>query len=119
MMEVHESNDMSSFTDFDFSEKQLIYRGLLSLVNSNSGFGFQNNDQGHPAYAIGRSGQYDYAQWGDSPEHNKLFRLMHGLSVELSEAELDESAEIIDYVFCWADFCSLACAAYEKHKNKG
>ena len=57
----------SSFDSFGFSEKQLLYRGLLCLVESNSGYGFCNNDQGHPAYAIGQSGQYDYAQWGDSP----------------------------------------------------
>lgn len=100
-----------------FSEKQLIYRGLLALVTSNSGYGFCNNDQGHLAYAIGRNGTFDYKQWGDSPEQNRLFAMMHSLSVELSTAEIDGGAEIPDYVFCWADFCTLAYTAYEQAKS--
>jgi hypothetical protein len=106
------------FAGFDFSDKQLLYRGLLSLVQSNSGFGFCNNDQGHPAYKIGRDGTVNYAQWGDSPDRNRLFRLMHALSVELSEAEIDSSSELGDYVFSWADFCILAYSAYERHKKE-
>ncbi len=105
------------FARFDFSEKQLLYRGLLSLVQSNSGFGFCNNNQGHPAYAIGRDGKFDYEQWGDCPDRNRLFKLMHTLSVDLSQAEIDSSSEIGDYVFSWADFCILAYSAYERAKN--
>lgn len=108
----------SSLEQFSFSEKQLLYRGLLCLVTSNSGYGFCNNDQGHPAYAIGRSGTYDYRQWGDSPDHNSLFKMMHALSVELSVAEIDSSSEIADYVFCWSDFCNLAYRAYERDKEE-
>lgn len=108
-----------TFDSLTFSEKQLIYRGLLSLVTSNSGYGFCNNDQGHPAYAIGKGGTYDYEQWGDSPDHNRLFKMMHALSVELSAAEIDGSAEIGDYVFAWADFCRIAYHAYEHAKAKG
>ncbi len=111
-------NSQTPFAGFDFFEKQLLYRGLLSLVQSNSGFGFCNNDQGHPAYAIGRDGKFDYDQWGDSPDRNTLFKLMHTLSVELSEAEIDSSSEIGDYVFSWADFCILAYSAYERAKTK-
>ena len=115
------SNDQnpqqSPFHQLKLTEKRLVYRGLLLLVRSNSGHGFQNSDQGHLAYAIGRSGQCDYDLYGDSPERNKLFGLMHSLSVELSEAELDQSAEIPDYIFSWADFCHLAYAAYEQHKK--
>ena len=32
------------FEGFDFSEKQMLYEGLLSLVKNNSGTGFANND---------------------------------------------------------------------------
>lgn len=105
------------FSGFSFSEMQMIYLGLLALVKSNSGKGFCNCDQGHPAYAIGRSGDYDHEQWGDSPEHNKLFQMMHALSVSLSEAELDGTSEIGDYVFSWSDFCRLAYAAYEDRRG--
>ena len=100
-----------------YSERKLLYLGLLALVKNNSGEGFQNSDQGHPAYAIGRGGKFDYDCWGDSPEKNKLFGMMHTLSVSLSEAEIDSSSEISDYVFCWADFCHLAYGAYEKLKG--
>lgn len=100
-----------------FSDRQLLYQGLLSLVKSNSGVGFANSDQGHSAYAIGRKGDFDYEKWGDSPDRNRLFKLMHALSVSLSEAEIDSSAEVSDYVFCWADFCQLAYSAYEKAKK--
>src|SRR2546421_12650578 len=109
----------SPFESLTFSEKQLIYRGLLGLVNSNSGYGFCNNDQGHPAYAVGRSGTVDYDQFGDSPERNHLFRMMHTLSVDLSAGEIDESSEIAEYVFCWADFCNLAYAAYQESCGGG
>ena len=105
------------FSSLSYSERKLLYLGLLALVNGNSGEGFHNGDQGHPAYGIGRDGKFDYEAWGDSPDHNKLFRLMHTLSVSLSEAEIDSSSEISDYVFCWADFCRLAYAAYEKSKG--
>jgi hypothetical protein len=108
----------SSFENLSFADKQLVYRGLLCLVTSNSGYGFCNNDQGHPAYAVGQSGEHDSQQLGDSPDRNHLFQMMHTLSVELSAAEIDSSAEISDYVFCWADFCRLAYTAYERAKKK-
>jgi len=114
-----QQNKRSRFEDFSFSEKQLLYRGLLALVNANSGYGFINHDQGHPAYVAGRSGDVDADQWGDSPERNTLFRLMHTLSMDLSAAELDRTAEIADYVFCWADFCTLAYGAYERSRHNG
>jgi hypothetical protein len=110
-------NSQSPFGSLDFSEKQMVYLGLLSLVKSNSGVGFANRDQGHPAYVVGRNGTHDYAQWGDSPERNTLFKMMHSLSVELSEAEIDGSSEISEYVFSWADFCALAYEAYLEAKG--
>jgi hypothetical protein len=108
----------SPFDGLSFSEKQLVYRGLLCLVTNNSGYGFANNDQGHPAYAFGQDGSYDYQKWGDAPDQNQLFQMMHSLSVELSQAEIDSSAEISDYVFSWSDFCRLAFSAYERAKKK-
>ena len=110
---------MSPFEALTFSEKRLVYLGLLSLVTSNSGHGFCNNDQGHPAYAIGSNGGHDYQQWGDSPEHNQLFRMMHSLSVELNAADEDKSSEISDYVFSWADFCRIATEANKKTRSNG
>jgi len=107
-----------SFDSFSFSQKQLIYRGFLALVNSNSGYGF-GGDQGAPAYAIGRNGTVDQNMWGDSPDKNNLFKMMHDLSIQLSDAEIDGSSEIGEYVFSWADFCNLGYGAYEKSKIQG
>jgi len=111
------NNPQAEIGALPFAEKLLIYRGLLALVERNSGFGFCNNDQGHPAYGIGRGGTADYEQWGDSPNHNILFKMMHALSVELSAAEVDNSAEISRYVFCWSDFCHIAYSAYERYNT--
>lgn len=105
------------FAALSYQERKLLYLGLLNLVKSNSGEGFANGDQGHPAYAIGCSGKFDYEAWGDSPDHNKLFKMMHTLSVSLSEAEIDSSSEISDYVFCWADFCQISNAAHKKSRG--
>jgi hypothetical protein len=114
---MKQENAKNPFPSFDFEEKQLLYQGLVCLVRNNTGYGFVNNDQRHPAYEIGRKGDYDYENWGDSPEDNSLFKMMHTLSVSLSKAEIDESSEIQDYIFCWADFCSMAYEAYEKSKE--
>lgn len=107
----------SKFEGTTFDDKQLLYQGLLSLVTSNSGYGFANNDQGHLAYAVGRSGNFDYETLGDSPDRNRLFQMMHALSIELNVADIDGTSEVGDYVFSWADFCNLAYAAYEKAKG--
>jgi hypothetical protein len=109
------SEEMNLFQHFDPSQKRLVYMGLLSLVKSNSGLGFQNSDQGLPAYAVGKRGEVDQQAWGDSPDNNKLFRMMHQLAIDLNAGEIDRSSEIQDYVFSWADFCSLAYEAHQKH----
>jgi hypothetical protein len=114
---MDKTEQKNPFGELDFHDKQLLYKGLVALVKSNSGLGFHNSDQGHPAYAIGREGNHDYKQWGDSPEHNRLFKFMHTLSVDLCEAEIDDSSEISEYIFTWSDFCSMAYEAYEKHKG--
>ena len=106
------------FESLSHSQRSLVYQGLLKLVTTNSGVGFANNDQGHMAYAIGRSGKSDYEQFGDSPDRNQLFQMMHSLTTQLSAAELDDSSEISDYVFAWSDFCNLAYAAFENGQKR-
>lgn len=107
------------FIKFDYSESRMLYQGLYSLVKSNSGIGFCNCDQGHPAYAVGRNGKVDYAMFGDSPEHNTLFKMMHSLSSILSEIELDGKSEIPEYVYTWSNFCDIAYGSYLVNKNRG
>ena len=106
-----------SLSKMPFPQAQLLYQGLLCLVKSNSGIGFCNSGQGHPAYAIGREGKVDYATWGDCPEQNTLFQLMHSFSLILVDAEIDDSSEISDYVLSWSDFCHLAYGAYQEKRK--
>src|SRR5437016_2620134 len=103
------------FEHLHTSEKALIYRGLLNLVKTNSGFGFCNRDQGHPAYVVGIDGKYAYQSFGDSPDRNRLFKMMHELSVALCEGDVDGSSEIGEYVYSWCDFCRIAYNAYKEH----
>ena len=103
------------FETLDYNTKLLIYEGLLKLVRSNSGEGF-HGDQGHPAYRMGRDGNVDYQQWGDSPEHNRLFKIMNELSLSLNSAEAEKPTNM-DYVFSWSDFCRMATDAYDNNRN--
>ena len=99
------------FENMEIIDRYLIYQGLLNLVKSNSGVGFHNNDQGHTAYQVGCKGKWDYEQWGDSPDRNRLYKMMHELSVALNETQF-EAPTITE----WGDFCLLAVEAYDKHK---
>lgn len=105
------------FEKFEPRDKAVIYQGLLCLIRSNSGVGFCNRDQGHPAYAAGKNGKSDYSSFGDSPDHNRLFKMMHELTAALSEGDLDGSSEIEERINTWSDFCRIAYEAYEKHKR--
>jgi hypothetical protein len=104
------------FENFDYIERSLIYQGLLQLVRSNSGEGFLNGDQGHPAYRLGREGKFDFSTLGDSPDQNRLFKLMHELSVALNEAE-EKRPSITEYMFSWSDFCRAATDACDQHSR--
>ena len=43
------------------------------MIETNSGIGFHNCDQGHPAYLLGADdGKVDPVMGGDSPEKNDL-----------------------------------------------
>ncbi len=78
-----------------------------------------NCDQGHPAYLLGMKGVVDYESYGDSPEHNELYRLMLALAQDLNVASLDDRLEISDLIFTWQDFCQLAVTAYNSRKKVG
>ena len=40
-------------------EKYMIFRALVRMIKTNSGDGFLNSDQGHPAYLLGAQGKVD------------------------------------------------------------
>jgi hypothetical protein len=104
----------SSLKALGFSERYVLFTALLRMIKANDGTGFHNNDQGHPAYVVGKSGKYDYDQLGDSPDRNALFQMMKTLSESL-EGCTDFAPE--DFVTDWDSFCRLATAAYEAHRK--
>ena len=104
------------FEHLDYFERSLLYQGLLQLVKSNSGLGFRNGDQGHRAYRIGREGNFDQSTLGDSPDNNRLFKMMHELSVTLNEAE-EIRPSITEYMFSWSDFCRAATDAFDEQSK--
>jgi hypothetical protein len=100
--------------NLEFRERSLLYSGLLLMVKSNSGTGFANNDQGHPAYRAGRSGEDDYNTLGDSPAHRPIYQLMKALGAGLAEGGEFAATDIVTD---WSSFCILATDAYDQTKK--
>jgi len=86
----------------------VCFRALVEMIESNSGVGFVNADQGHPAYAMGRRGKVDPVTGGDGPEDNCLFKLLQRFPPEHHEQIRD--------LRTWSKFCSLAFSAY-RHRR--
>ena len=93
------------------TEKYLIYTALVRAIETNSGLGFHNSDQGHPAYRAGaKDGDEVDPIWGDSPEKNELFKLL--LSFEtLHKGETGPDLST------WQKFCAFAVDAYDREHN--
>jgi len=81
----------------------MIYHALVRSIETNSGMGFLNVDQGHPAYVLGASGK-ESKEMGDSPGQNRLFKLLASFDREFHEHIEDLST--------WQKFCTLAVNAY-------
>ena len=54
-------------------EKYLIYKALVRMIETDSGEGFLNSDQGHPAYGLGKDGIIDPVAGGDSAGKQRTF----------------------------------------------
>ena len=94
-------------------EKYLIYTALVRAIETNSGIGFHNSDQGHPAYRAGaKDGDEVNRIWGDSPEENELFKLL------LSFKELHKGETGPD-LSTWQKFCAFAVEAYDRAHGSG
>ena len=90
----------------------LIYGALIHAIKSNSGIGFRNNDQGHPAYMIREDGSLPTEMgkiMGDSPDGNDLYKILHSLTASLGEIAHTP-------IRSWSDFCRLA---YDAHRESG
>jgi hypothetical protein len=88
----------------------IVYDALIHAIRTNSGIGFHNADQGHPAYLLGCEGKSDYHELGDSPEENKLYQLLIGLSESLGDSAQPP-------IRTWQDFCRLAVDSYKRSKE--
>ena len=85
------------------------FRALVEMIESNSGVGFVNADQGHPAYAMGaRRGKIDAVTGGDSPEDSCLFKILQRFGPEHHEQIQD--------LRTWSKFCSFAFAATRRSR---
>ena len=103
-----------------FFEKQYIYQGLKSLIESGAGTGFHNADLGHPVYVVGAK-ELDDSAWvyADSAKKNTLFKMLSTLSKELKESGIEGLGMIWWYDFSeWKDFCKFALDVYEKTKGR-
>jgi hypothetical protein len=92
-------------------ERVIVYKSLIHAINTNSGIGFVNKDQGHPAYRMGAVGEIDYSAWGDSPQENTMFDLVSTLSAVLGNSEEPR-------IETWEEFCILAVQSYEKANSR-
>ena len=89
----------------------IIYAALIHAIKTNSGIGFYNNDQGHPAYLMGAAdGRRDEQTWGDSPERNRLYKMLVALSETFGRSC---GVQIVN----WRSFCQLAYESYQKAKQ--
>ena len=95
-------------------EKELIFEALVRAIETNSGIGFHNSDQGHPAYRAGaKDGDKAAPIWGDSPEKNKLFKLLTSFDQEFLEYETRPDLST------WQKFCAFAVEAYDRDHGSG
>lgn len=107
-------------TEKIFFQKQYIYQGLKSLIESGDGTGFHDADLGHPVYVVGANGLDDSAWvlYADSPSKNTLFKTLSELSKELKESGIEDLRMSWWYDFGdWKDFCKFALDVYEKKKR--
>ena len=114
----HEDASSQSNTSNDIFQKQYMYKGLKSLIESGDGTGFHNADLGHPVYVIGANG-LDSSGWeyADTPENNLLFKMLSKLTKELKQSGIEDMHFIWWYDFSeWKDFCKFAVDIYNKKR---
>ena len=105
-----------------FVENQYIYRGLKSLIEMGSGWGFHNGDLGHPVYRLGATDASDETlkdwEYADSPEKNYLFKMISRLSKELKQSGIEDYQFIWwDDLSEWRDFCKFVIDVYDKKRG--
>jgi hypothetical protein len=105
-----------------YYELVLTYRGLKSIIENGSGFGFHNADLGHPVYKIGATGASKeftlFWEYADTPQKNKLFQMLSKLSKELKSQSQDISSYVWWYDFSdWKSFCKYVVQIYDEGRK--
>ena len=104
------------FEKFDLGQKQFIFQALKMMIESNSGIGFHNKDQGHPFYAVGSTGEDYPANDADGPNKNTLYKMLSELSRDFKAA--NETGYVWWYDFSeWRNFCKFAYDAYSRKRG--
>ena len=82
-----EESPVQTGSDKKYSEKEYTYRGLKSLIETGSGWGFHNAIMGHPVYVLGASNaspeMIKDLEYADYPEKSLLYKMLSQLSKEL------------------------------------
>jgi len=89
-------------------QKAMIFNALTHAIETNSGIGFRNGDQGHPAYLAGANAE-DSQAWGETPEENELFQLLLSFDHKFHENGPDLST--------WQKFCGFAVMARDRTRG--
>lgn len=97
------------FEQFDICQKQLIFQALKRMVESASGIGFHNMDQGNEIYWSGANGNvYEFPS--DGPEKSDIFKMLSELSRDFKAN--GQTGYVWWYDFSkWQDFCKFAYEA--------
>ncbi len=122
MIKLRISEDNFPDIDNSFAENQYIYRGLKSLIEIGSGWGFHSADLGHPAYRLGASDASEETlkvwEYADSPKRSLLFQMISTLSKELKQSGIEDFQFIWWYDFSeWRDFCKFVIDVFDKKRG--
>ena len=107
------------FESLEYQYLEPIYLGLKCLFEKKEYWGtvFHNHDSGHPVYLAGASNDTDNWDYADSPERNRLYKMLKELS-DLLRAEMESTRSIWWYDFKdWQSFCKYAVEKYNEDKN--
>ena len=106
------------FEKFPRYEMQCIFVGLKCLIETPDHWGhvFHNGDPGHSVYLMGAKGEENQWEYADSPERNKVYKMLSELSRHFKEVGDTEYNWWNDFSE-WQDFCKFAVETYKKVKG--
>lgn len=104
------------FEKFNLTQKEIIYRALKAMVDSNSGIGFHNADQGNPFYVAGAGDLPKPFPDADGPDTNVVFKMLSELSRDFKKSDYTGFTWWYDFSE-WKSFCKFAVDAYNRNKG--